>query len=87
MKPPPNMLTMLLRCRTLSDAENELLTLGLTRAQSWGVWDGWSGREKTVGGLSAETKRNMVAEREYGDGYAMGAKFRRTLRSSAAAAV
>lgn len=79
MKPPPRMLEMLLKCRTLARAESELATLGLTRAQSWGLWDGWAGRPKEHSGLSAEGRasRDLVAEGQYDDGYACGAKLKR----------
>lgn len=78
MKPPPRMLEVLLRCVSLQDAEDELTELGLTRAQSWGVWDGWTQRPKTIYGLSPVgfINRDRVAEGQYDDGFACGARLK-----------
>lgn len=87
MNPPPRMLDVLLRCVSLQDAEDELTELGLTRAQSWGIWDGWTQRPKTMDGLSPGgmlNNRDRVAEGQYDDGFACGARLKSSLTKARA---
>ncbi len=50
---------MLASCEDLTEAELHLrrITPALTRAQMWGLWDGWTGRPVTESGLSRSSRK------------------------------
>ena len=43
--------SILAGCRTLSDAAARLEHLVPSKAERWGLWDGWAGREPSLAGL------------------------------------
>ena len=66
------------KCKNLFDADTLLPATMATRAECWGLFDGWAGRPHTTSGLVAETSKNTtqarLLESEYDAAHETGAK-------------
>lgn len=60
-------LEILRKCTSLDDAEHGLQTLPkASLGMRWGLWDGWSGRRRTLAGVSDKEKYDYLEGCEIG---------------------
>lgn len=66
--------TILEGCETLADADKGLFKLVESRAMRWGLFDGWSGRTRTLAGLIPmnELEPSPQVKKDYREGCEIG---------------
>lgn len=76
----PVIVRALRRARSLKDACHNLrlTTVRFSEATCYGLWDGWSGREKTVAGLhNGQETCDVDTAEEYREAYQYGERLRK----------
>lgn len=67
------------KCKTLDEADDQLIDLVKSRAMRWGMWDGFTGRPKSLAGLAPFVKEHEDVPAEimldYKQGYEFGKGF------------